>query len=399
MILALSSKIFFTKRLTIKVPLPPEIAPKSMAKDPHLRLSLIRGASSVSPYSMTSDTSQLGRLGIGLGEFELRLSKKRKIRFWIWNGAQDYYMFGGSNIYFIHKKDVLALTFYIKRHQKNCKQEATMPILPNEMLAEIYKNTVGFLLKGRDMQNQYKKYRIPYKRGVLLSGPPGCGKTMSCRWLRELCSQNNLAYRVISMEDYKDAIQRGRVRALFKLPGKKSGVIFFDDMDVMVKDRKKSGESHELSTFLSELDGLDPAEGVVYVFTTNYVKELDPAFVRPGRIDLWLPFHLPSTKLRKKFVNQLFNEEIKNDINAESIVERTKDYSFAELEEIRKLFCMDLIDDKPISIDRTFKIFDKHRKEFEDRAIMGFGSLDEDDNDDDYEDDDNYNYNLPALFL
>lgn len=221
-----------------------------------------------------------------------------------------------------------------------------------------------------------------------------CGKTMTCRWLRELCEQNNLAYRVITMEDYREAATRGGVRRLFKLRGKRSGIIFFDDMDVMVRDRNKSG-GHELSTFLSELDGLDPADGVVYVFTTNYIKDLDEAFVRPGRIDLWLPFLLPTTKLRRKFIDQRFDEEIKEQIDSEDILKRTKDYSFAELEEIRKLFCMELIDGNPIEADTTFKVFDKHRKDFEERAILGFTTLEEDDGDDEYGDENDF----PDVFM
>ena len=378
-ILAHSNQIYFRKRMTVKLPLPAALAPKGM-KDPHLRISRLRNLGTDTTYYMTSDNSQIGRLGVGLGEFELRL-KNKSIHFWVWNGAQDYYIFGGSSIYFVRKEDVLALTFHIKRAQRLNKPVADIPILPSEMIQEIYKNSVGFLLKGRDMQDQYKKYRIPYKRGVLFSGRPGCGKTMTCRWLRELCEQNNLAYRVITRVDYHEASRRERVRALFKLRGKRRGIIFFDDMDVMVKDRKKGGGGAELSTFLSELDGIDPAEGVVYVFTTNYIDELDEAFVRPGRIDLWLPFQLPSAKLRQKFIDQRFNEEIKGHIDPEDVLSRTKDYSFAELEEIRKLFCMDLIDEKKIDVDKTFKIFDKHRKDFEERAIMGFGSLESNDDD------------------
>lgn len=222
-----------------------------------------------------------------------------------------------------------------------------------------------------------------------------CGKTLSCRWLRELCEQNNLAYRVITMEDYREASHRGRVRGLFKLRGKRSGIIFFDDMDVMVKDRKKSS-GHELSTFLSELDGLDPADGVVYVFTTNYIDELDEAFVRPGRIDLWLPFQLPSSKLRKKFIDQRFDKEIKDQVDCKSVLERTKNYSFAELEEIRKLFCMELIDEKPINVESIFKTFDKHRKDFEERAIMGFSTLDDDsDDEEEYGDESEF----PEIFI
>ena len=221
-----------------------------------------------------------------------------------------------------------------------------------------------------------------YSNGIISHN---CGKTLSCRWLRELCEQNNLAYRIITMEEYHEAARHGRARTLFRLRGKRNGIIFFDDMDVMVKDRKKTGGT-ELSTFLSELDGIEPTEGVVYIFTTNYIKELDEAFVRPGRIDLWLPFHLPTRKLRRKFIEQRFDDALQPHINVDDILKRTKDYSFAELEEIRKLFCIDLIDEKEINVDGTFKIFDKHRKDFEERSIIGFSKLeDAEDEDNEYE--------------
>lgn len=379
-ILSHSSQIRFRKRLTIKIPIPAIIAPANQ-DNPHLGIYRLRNIAPDSPY--TSDNSQIGKLGVGLGEFELRL-KDRTIQFWLWNGSQDFYLFGGDSTYLVQSKDVLALTFHVKRLQRSNKPAVEMPILPGEMIAEIYKNSVGFLLKGRDRQDLYKKYRIPNKRGILFSGTPGSGKTMSCRWLRELCEQNNLAYRVITMEDYREASARSRVRALFKLRGKKSGIIFFDDMDVMVKDRKKgSGSGTELSTFLSELDGIDPTEGVVYIFTTNYIDELDEAFVRPGRIDLWLPFHLPPEGLRRKFIERRFNEEIKEHISIDDMLKRTHEYSFAEMEEIRKLICMDLIDDKEIDVENTFKVFNRHRQDFEKRAILGFSTL-EDKNEDDY---------------
>ena len=391
-LLSRSNKIQFKKRIAIKIPLPSNLAPKSMEDDPHLLLHRLRSPfPDFSPLSTksTNDNSQINKLGKGLGEYRAQVSPNKKIQFWVWEGAQDFYICGSNSSYFVRKDDVLALTFFIKRLQRAGKSLVDIPILPSEMLTEIYKNSIGFLLTGRDMQDQYKKYRIPYKRGVLFSGPAGCGKTMTCRWLRKLCEQNNLAYRVVSMEDYREAAQRGGVRALFKLAGRKSGIIFFDDMDVMVKDRKKGGGA-ELSTFLSELDGIDPVEGVVYVFTTNYIEELDEAFVRPGRIDLWLPFQLPSSKLRKKFIDQRFNEEIKKYIDSDNVLKRTEGYSFAELEEIRKLICMDLIDEKQIDIDNTFKTFDKHRKDFEQRAIMGFGSLESKDKGEDEDEDEVY---------
>lgn len=173
-ILSLSNKIRFKKRLVIKIPLPSILAPDKIAKvDPHLRLIRLRAIVPEFSYSTTNEESQIGRLGIGLGEFELRKDDK-KIQFWVWNGAQDYYIYGDRSTYFIRKNDVLALTSFIKRTQRLNRRCVEIPILASEMLAEIHKNSIGFLLRGREMKDQYKKYRIPYKRGILLSGPAGC---------------------------------------------------------------------------------------------------------------------------------------------------------------------------------------------------------------------------------
>jgi len=387
--IGLTERVKFKKRIPIEVPIPWEIAPKH--GKPFLRLFKQR---SIIPDEYGHSELKMHKLEMGLGEFELEACESRPvdedgnrtIQFWYWNGAQDYYIMGGRALYFIRQKDLYGFIKTLKTWDKNQHKDIDPPVLPTEMLVEIFNNSVGFLLKGKEMKSQYKKYRIPYKRGVLLCGRPGCGKTLTCKWLREMCTKSGLSYRIISMENYREALQRGRVRSLFKLPGQQAGIIFFDDMDIMVQNRKESVNAHELSTFLSELDGLEPTEGIVYVFTTNYIAELDEAFVRPGRIDLWLPFHPPTDKLRKQFVETKFDTEILEGADIKDLVERTKDYTFAEMEEIRKLFCMDLIDEKELNVKRTFKTFDKHRKEFAQRAeIKGFGSLD-DDGDDDYGD-------------
>jgi cell division protease FtsH len=220
----------------------------------------------------------------------------------------------------------------------------------------------------------------------MLVGRPGCGKTLTCKWLREECIKHNLLYRVVNMEDYRSAAARCNLRSLFKLPAKKSGIIFFDDMDAMVQNRKISSNATDLSTFLSELDGLDVVDGVVFIFTTNYINEADEAFVRPGRIDLWLKFIEPTEALRRKFVAQKFQTELlPTELIVDEIVQKTHEYTYAEMEEIRKLLCLDLINGRPMNVEQTFKLFEKHRKEFAERAaVSGFSKLQE--SDDDYSD-------------
>lgn len=200
-----------------------------------------------------------------------------------------------------------------------------------------------------------------------------CGKTLTCKWIRQLCQKNHLSYKIVTLETYRRARERGGLRELFILPDNKSGVIFFDDMDAAVKSRATGNT--EVLNFLTALDGIETTEGVVSIFTTNFVEDLENAFVRPGRIDVFMPFRKPNKTLRNTFIQKTFDKDLLTQLDVEELLEKTEEYTFAELEEIRKLFCLDLIEKKEISVERTFNLFDLHRQEFEDRAKFGFNQL------------------------
>lgn len=352
-------------------------------------------------FSPLPDQSDYDRYNVGLHEYRMfdpsdieRVVQDRKsVRFWKWNVDSDHFL---AFVIFCEKRQLREFYRYQIRISKMVMKEVLPPILPQGMLNEIYENSIGFLLKGKEEKNKYAKYDIPYKRGILLCGKPGCGKTMSCKWLRSLAMQNDFHHKVITLTDYEEAKQHGHMRNLFSMPKGNPGIIFFDDMDVMVKDRNQNGH-HDLMNFLTHLDGINPNEGVVYVFTTNYLKELDEAFVRPGRIDLFLTFNSPPAKLRKQFVEQRFHDDLKQFVSVDDLVERTKDYSFAEVEEVRKLLAIDLIHEREISIDRTFKVFERHRKDFAEREKFGFGRLGTEDGDDEIDEDENYLVGFPGI--
>ena len=81
------------------------------------------------------------------------------------------------------------------------------------------------------------------------------------------------------------------------------GIVFFDDMDIALRDRETVHETEDQAVFLSALDGITVNEGVVFVFTTNCSLNLiDRAFKRPGRIDLVLHFENPTPELRRELV-------------------------------------------------------------------------------------------------
>jgi len=215
--------------------------------------------------------------------------------------------------------------------------------------------------------------------------------TMTCKWLRQSCIEQGLEFRVITMEEYRRAYSHGKVNSLFNLHGHGNrGIIIFDDMDIMFEDRDKG--NHHLTDFLTNLDGCDPSEGVVFVFTSNQTEGLDGAFIRPGRIDLIITFDSPNKELRRRFITERFHPHILEQIDVEELLDRTEvtpqegennyPYTYAELEEVRKLLSLDDINKGKVNLHYTLRLFEKHRQEFNERIThFGFGKRLEDDDD------------------
>jgi ATP-dependent 26S proteasome regulatory subunit len=178
---------------------------------------------------------------------------------------------------------------------------------------------------------------------VLLLGTPGNGKTMACRWLLSLCHRRGLLWRSVSAQEYSGAKEAGDVHELFELDG--PGIILFDDLDQSLRDRE--GSDSDRTTFLTELDGLHPREGIVYLFTSNArVSDLDPAFRRPGRIDLYIQFQRPDAELRRTFVVERWHAHITSALDLDQVVRETDGLSFAEMDEIKKLLVLRFLETK-----------------------------------------------------
>jgi cell division protease FtsH len=220
------------------------------------------------------------------------------------------------------------------RRLERSSLEVVAPIMWESDRRRLWNETIGFLAHGRQ---ELQKYGVPQKRGVLLLGTPGNGKTMACRWLLSLCHRRGLRWRSVTAQEYADAKELGEVRDLFELEG--PGIILFDDLDQALRDRDTSDADR--STFLTELDGLHPREGVVYLFTSNArVGDLDPAFRRPGRIDLFVQFQRPDDELRRRFVVERWHEEITAAIDLDEVVQASEGLSFAEMDEVKKLLVL-----------------------------------------------------------
>jgi cell division protease FtsH len=145
--------------------------------------------------------------------------------------------------------------------------------------------------------------KIP--KGVLLVGPPGTGKTLIAR---AVAGEAGVPFLSVSGSDFMEmfvGVGASRVRDLFQTARKQApAIIFVDEIDSIGRKRGAGlGGGHDereqtLNQMLSEMDGFDPAEGVVMIGATNRPDILDPALLRPGRFDRQIVVPLPDLEER-----------------------------------------------------------------------------------------------------
>jgi cell division protease FtsH len=166
-----------------------------------------------------------------------------------------------------------------------------------------------------DFLSNPKKYqrlggKIP--KGVMLMGPPGCGKTLLAR---AVAGEAGVPFFYMSGSDFVEmfvGLGAARVRELFQQAKEKAPVlIFIDEIDTIGKSRAGavggSLGSHDereqtLTQLLSEMDGFDPTKGVIIMAATNRPEVLDPALMRPGRFDRQVVVDRPDLKGREQIL-------------------------------------------------------------------------------------------------
>ncbi len=178
--------------------------------------------------------------------------------------------------------------------------------------------------------------------GVLLYGPPGCGKTYLARATAGEIRAGFMAVGISDVLDMWIGQSEKNLHALFEQARThRPCVLFFDEVDALGANRTdmlKSGGRHLINQFLNELDGVQSSnEGVLILAATNAPWHLDPAFRRPGRFDRILFVAPPDLAARAEIVRILLKGKPAAEVDAEAVAKKTDSYSGADLRAVVEL--------------------------------------------------------------
>ena len=208
--------------------------------------------------------------------------------------------------------------------------------------AEEVKEEVKEIIEFLKNPKKFSKYGAKMPKGVLLVGPPGCGKTLIAR---AISGQADVPFFSVSGSEFVEmfvGVGASRVRDLFTQARTYAPcIVFIDEIDAVGRHRGAGiGGGHDereqtLNQLLVEMDGFDPHTGIIIVAATNRPDILDPALLRPGRFDRRIVVGLPDTKEREEILKlhakgKPFAAEV--DLNA--IAQQTAGFTGADLENL-----------------------------------------------------------------
>ena len=206
---------------------------------------------------------------------------------------------------------------------------------------------VEWPLKHREL---FDRVAVAPPKGILLSGPPGCGKTLLVKAAANETEVNFISVKGPELLSKYVGESERAVREVFRKAKQAAPcIVFFDEIDALVPIRGAgSSDSHVtervISQFLTELDGVEELGDVLVLGATNRPDMLDPALLRPGRFDVELVVPVPDIEGRKAILRiGLRGKPLAEDISVDDLASATEGYTGADIQAVCNMAALETI--------------------------------------------------------
>ncbi|KAJ3431449.1 nuclear valosin-containing protein-like [Anaeramoeba flamelloides] len=299
---------------------------------------------------------------------------------------QEKSIFGDLNLPKFTQKELQAMSIKfsdfekaIKFVQPSAKREGftTIPDVKWEDVGALHKLKeelrISILLQIEKPES-FKKYNLDNPAGVLLYGPPGCGKTLLAKAIANKCGCSFISVKGPELLNKYVGESELAVRQIFSRGrSSKPCIIFFDEFDSLCPKRESGDENRGtqrvVNQLLTEMDGVEERKGVFVIAATNRPDIIDRAMLRPGRLSKPLYVPLPSFEDRIEILKTLLRKVPKNEenINFKKIAKKTEGFSGADLNhlvtEASQSACLEYIEKENINSnddDQLVKVCQTH---------------------------------------
>jgi ATP-dependent 26S proteasome regulatory subunit len=240
-------------------------------------------------------------------------------------------------------------------------------ILPDETVNLLERNTVRFFQHADVLRRSGRSV----KRGLLLHGKPGTGKTYTAKWLAQ--SLEGVTTLLLSGEQLwliKECCQMARMLA--------PSLVIMEDVDLIATERDEQRHPAyqiTLHQLLNEMDGLASDAEVIFLLTTNRPQVIEPALAgRPGRIDQALEFPLPDADCRHRLF-QLYGHGLVLDLSdPDRLIAKTEGASPAFIQELVRKAAL-IAAEENSTADGTLRLTDAHLEAALRELVLGGGEL------------------------